>query len=126
MAKGMEIRKARHERRMKEIEIDNELILMDLEEKEAKRKYKKKLSTSKVGLWYMMIACTIIQIYSMVAMWHFQDLSPLTSLIGATVGEVFAYWAYSLKASKENCSGGITYEMAIREPESPEEQEPLG
>lgn len=113
----MERERIRHKYRMKEIQRQGELKQMKQEERELKRSFrkKKKLSTSKAGLWYMMIMCTIIQIYSMLAMWHFMDLSPLTALIGATVGEVFAYWVYSLKAGKENCEGGITYEMALKD-----------
>lgn len=118
----MERERIRHKYRMKEIQRQGELKQMKQEERELKRSFRKKLSTSKAGLWYMMIMCTIIQIYSMLAMWHFMDLSPLTALIGATVGEVFAYWAYSLKAGRENCEGGITYEMALKN----EEQNPMG
>lgn len=113
----MEQERIRHKYRMKQIARKGELKQMKQEESDLKRSFrpKKKISTSKAGLWYMMIMCTIIQIYSMLAMWHFMDLSPLTALIGATVGEVFAYWAYSLKASRENCEGGITYEMALKD-----------
>ena len=112
----LERERIRHKYRMKEIARQGELKKMKQEERDLKRSFrpKRKINTSKAALWYMMIMCTIIQIYSLVAMWHFMDLSPLTALIGATVGEVFAYWAYSLKAGKENCEGGITYEMALR------------
>ena len=115
MRKNLESEREKHELRMKKIEQEGELREMKAQEKALKEKYrhKKKISTSKAGLWYMMIMCTIIQAFSLVAMWHFADLSPLTTLIGATVGEVFAYWAYTLKAAKENCQGGITYEMAL-------------
>ena len=111
MIKSIIEEREKHEKRMMELEVKQ----MKSEEKAAKKKLKPRINTSKAGLWYMMIMCTIIQFYSMAAMWYFQDLSPLTTLIGATVGEVFAYWGYALKASKENCEGGITYEMALRD-----------
>mgnify|MGYP003313974426 FL=1 len=112
-----------HRIRMRKIQEKGMLQLMKEEEKAEREKYwpKKKINTSKAALWYMMIMCTIIQVFSLIAMWHFADLSPLTTLIGATVGEVFAYWAYTFKAAKENCQGGITYDMAFSEPEEQKE-----
>jgi len=119
MAQGIKLEEARHRIRMRQIEQQGRLYEMKQEEKELRksfRKQRKRLSTSKAGLWYMLIMCTMIQIYAMVAMWVFRDLSPLTALIGATVGEVFTYLGYTFKASGENRKGGITYEMAMREP----------
>ncbi len=126
--KEMETAKVRHAVRMAKIRQKGELLQMKQEEKELEREYrpKKKMSTSKAGLWYMMIMCTVIQIFSLIAMWHFADLSPLTTLIGATVGEVFAYWAYTLKASKENCAGGITYDLAFGGKETISEEDAEG
>lgn len=62
----------------------------------------------------IVVNCTIVELYSMVAMWHFGDLSALYSLIGAVVGESIAYVSYCGKAKKENTKGGITYEMAMQ------------
>lgn len=117
-------RRVRHRIAMARIREKGELQRMKDEERAEREKYwpRKKINTSKLGLWYMVIMATIIQIFSMVAMWHFQDLSPLMGLIAATVGEVFTYWSYANKAAKENCEGGITYEMALRN----EEQNPMG
>ncbi len=80
-----------------------------------KRKKIQKPSTAKMALWYIFTSCTIVQIYSMVAMWHFADLTPLVTLIGATVGEAISYCSYSLKSTKENTTGGIVYDMAMQE-----------
>lgn len=82
--------------------------------REAKAKYKKKITGSKMGLYYIYIMATVIQIFSMIAMWHFMDLSPLAGLITATVEEVFAYAVYSGKSAKENTKGGIVYESAMK------------
>lgn len=78
-------------------------------------KPERKVNNSKAALWYIMASCTIVQAYSMIAMWHFADLSPLITLIGATVGEAISYCAYAAKSTKENTEGGITFEMAMIE-----------
>ena len=82
-----------------------------------RRKYRLKIkwpTQSKLGMWYIFISCTAVQIYSMAAMWHFADLSPLYALIGATVGEGFTYYAYTAKAKAENTTGGIVYENSLK------------
>lgn len=92
-----------------------------------RRKYRLKIkwpTQSKLGMWYIFISCTAVQIYSMVAMWHFADLSPLYALIGATVGEGLTYYAYTAKAKAENTTGGIVYENSLKnQTEAPEEGE---
>lgn len=82
-----------------------------------RRKYRLKIkwpTQSKLGMWYIFISCTAVQIYSMAAMWHFADLSPLYALIGATVGEGLTYYAYTAKAKAENTTGGIVYENSLK------------
>ncbi len=92
-----------------------------------RRKYRLKIkwpTQSKLGMWYIFISCTAVQIYSMAAMWHFADLSPLYALIGATVGEGLTYYAYTAKAKAENTTGGIVYENSLKnQTEDPEEGE---
>lgn len=92
-----------------------------------RRKYRLKIkwpTQSKLGMWYIFISCTVVQIYSMAAMWHFADLSPLYALIGATVGEGLTYYAYTAKAKAENTTGGIVYENSLKnQTEDPEEGE---
>ena len=41
------------------------------------------------------------------------DFTPLVTLIGAVISEVIGYAIYSLKAMKENTSGGIVYDSDI-------------
>ncbi len=92
-----------------------------------RRKYRLKIkwpTQSKLGMWYIFISCTAVQLYSMAAMWHFADLSPLYALIGATVGEGLTYYAYTAKAKAENTTGGIVYENSLKnQTEAPEEGE---
>lgn len=47
------------------------------------------------------------------------DFSPLVTLIGAVVSEVFGYAIYSLKAAKENTAGGLVYDMAMQNLDNP-------
>lgn len=89
--------------------------------KEKRESYKNHIawpSQSKMGMWYIFVSCSIVQIYSMIAMWHFADLSPLTALIGATVGEGITYYAYTAKAKAENTEGGIVYANSLKETET--------
>lgn len=64
-------------------------------------------------MWFIFCNCTAVEIYSMVAMWHFADLSALYALIGAVIGESITYISYNVKACRENTQGGITYETAM-------------
>lgn len=90
--------------------------------KNRRRKKKKKFSTSKILVTLLFINCTAIELFTawstiqMLRMASFigmMDFTPLVTLIGATIGEVFGYAVYSLKAAKENCAGGILYDSAM-------------
>ena len=61
----------------------------------------------------MMANCTIIEIYALVVMAIFADLSALTTLIVAVVGECVSLASYMIKSMHENTSGGIVYESAM-------------
>lgn len=91
-----------------------------MEQKNAKKRSrrKKKMEFGKLCFLLIVANCTAVELYSMIAMWHFGDLSALYSLIGAVVGESIAYVSYCAKAKKENTRGGITYDMAMREQEA--------
>lgn len=115
------------EAEMRRIKAKNRKLQRKRALKAEKRKYRLKVkwpSQSKLGMWYIFISCTAVQIYSMAAMWHFADLSPLYALIGATVGEGLTYYAYTAKARAENTTGGIVYENSLKnQTEAPEEGE---
>ena len=83
--------------------------------KKKRTKRKKKMEFSKKCFLLIVLNCSVVELYSMAAMWHFSDLSALYSLIGAVVGESLAYISYCAKAKKENTRGGITYDMAMQE-----------
>lgn len=109
---------AEHERKMQEMENRGQRKLMEDALKQKREEYwprRKRPPTAKMAMWYIFISCTAVQTYSMIAMWHFADLSALYSLIGATVGEAISYCAYAAKSARENTKGGIVHDMAMKE-----------
>ena len=76
-------------------------------------KTKQKLSFSKVAFIFMIVNCVAIEIYALVVMFFFEDLSSLPTLIAAVIGECVSMIAYFVKADHENTSGGIVYESAM-------------
>jgi len=113
-----------HRAKLRKIERAGERKLLRDELKSTKEQYwpkKKWPSTSKMAMWYILGTCTVVQIYSMVAMWHFGDLSALYSLIGATVGEGITFCAYAAKSAKENTKGGIVHDTAMKAQEQAQE-----
>lgn len=113
-----------HEAKLRKIRRAGEKKLMRDELKREKEVYwprKKWPSTAKLAMSYIFASCTVVQIYSMAAMWHFADLSALYSLIGATVGETITFCAYAAKSAKENTEGGIVHDMAMKSQEGAEE-----
>lgn len=109
----------------------NEKPLLERHRKiqEEKREYYKpkflKPSTSKMLIGFLFINCTAIEVFTGWATVQMLDVamntglsidfSPLVALVGAVVSEVFGYAIYSLKATKENMAGGITYDLAMKE-----------
>lgn len=80
------------------------------------KRQKKRITTSKLAMWFIFWNCAAVELYSMVAMWHFGDLSALYALLGAVVGQSITYISYNNKSCRENSRGGITYETAMSEP----------
>ncbi len=113
------------EAELKRIRTKNRKIQRKRALRAERRKYRLRIkwpTQSKLGMWYIFISCTAVQIYSMAAMWHFADLSPLYALIGATVGEGLTYYAYTAKAKAENTTGGIVYENSLKKQTEPSEE----
>lgn len=113
------------EAELKRIRTKNRKIQRKRALRAERRKYRLRIkwpTQSKMGMWYIFISCTAVQIYSMAAMWHFADLSPLYALIGATVGEGLTYYAYTAKAKAENTTGGIVYENSLKKQTEPSEE----
>lgn len=89
------------------------------EYEELQKKKKHKLTMSKKFIIFLLINCSIIEIFTgiitiidMKLAWSIgimPDFSPLVALIGAVVGEVIGLAVYFAKSTKENTEGGIVY-----------------
>lgn len=80
-------------------------------------KNKKKLCFSKKIVIFACIMYTEAVIFGQVAMWHFGNIDSLSDMWINIVPPIIAIIAYYIKAAKENCKGGITYEKAMKEEE---------
>lgn len=87
-------------------------------------KEKKPLTFSKIAFIFLILNCSIVEIYSMIVMIKMYDLSALTTLISAVVGECIVYCAYIAKSTIENKSEGIIFEAAKHEWQR--DDEPVG
>lgn len=107
-----------YERKLKEVQRENESIDRYNRLKEEKRKVSidiKKPTTDKLIAIYLFIILNVILVYSMISMWNFADLSCLGVLITDIAGQVITYYIYAKKATAQNTKGGITYDMAMLE-----------
>ena len=62
------------------------------------------VTASKFFMMFIIVNCSIIEIYSMISMIHFGDLSALSSLIVAVVSESISYAVYCAKAYRSKKS----------------------
>lgn len=83
---------------------------------------KKKLQSSKLGLWLLFSDAFIVQIFCMVMIYRFANESNIGAMIGALLsllGTIFvqglSYSIYAKKSTAENTAGGIVFETALRE-----------
>lgn len=99
-----------------------------LDEQNEVKKRKQKLATSKLLILFLFVNCSIIEIFTgwatvrmlnIAANTGLIDFTPLVTLIGAIVSEVFGYAIYALKSAKENTVGGIVYDMAMQNLDNP-------
>lgn len=99
-----------------------------LDEQNEVKKRKQKLATSKLLILFLFVNCSVIEIFTgwatvrmlnIAANTGLIDFTPLVTLIGAVVSEVFGYAVYALKSAKENTAGGIVYDMAMQSIDNP-------
>ena len=86
--------------------------------KAEKNKYRNKIklpSTTKLVMTYLFILLNTVLIYAMIAMWHFSDLSYLGVLITDIAAQLITFFIYTVKSTKENTVGGITYDLAMKQ-----------
>lgn len=77
-----------------------------------------KFTTSKLLMYLIFINCTVIEIYSMWIMYHLSDLSALSTLIGAVIGESLSYAVYCAKSfndSKEEAKSKLERDKFLSE-----------
>lgn len=85
---------------------------------------KKKISVTKLIVLFLFINCTLVEIFTgWVTVANLQlardfgisiDFTPLVTLVGAVVSEVFGFAIYAAKSSKENSAGGIIYDSMMK------------
>lgn len=100
--------------KLKKIETDNESKGRRIALKRAKLKTEKALpTTTKLITFYLFVVLNIVLVYSLVAMWHFENLTYLGTLIADVIGQILVFFIYAIKSTKENTSGGIKYETTM-------------
>lgn len=104
----------KYKNKLKKIEIENRSKERKLALKQAKLKKRKVLpTTTKLITFYLFVVLNIVLIYALVAMWHFENLACLGTLIADVIGQILVFFIYAIKSTKENTSGGITYETTM-------------
>lgn len=82
---------------------------------------KKKISSSKLFLGFVLGDFLLIQFFCMYFMYAYPEYSDLGSFIGiavAIVGQVGVVLGYFKKSTAENTVGGIVYDSAIQQTDS--------
>ena len=82
--------------------------LKKIKKKYGKQKKKKKMidlsTTTKQIMLFLIINCTVVELYAMFTMYHFQDLTTLDALISAVITETIAFLVYCVKSYFETRS----------------------
>lgn len=100
--------------------IQKEQIKKEKREIKEKYKQKNKFAFSKFLVFFLFLNCTVVEVITFILTFKtvqlgIIDFSSLQMLITAIVGEVIGFSIYSLKSLKQNTTGGIVYQTAIRE-----------
>lgn len=106
----------KHKVKLRKIERKGERILRKRElkaKKEAYKKPRKKIQTSKIIALYLFVLLNVLLIYSMTMMYILRDISYLGILITDVAAQIITYMIYMVKSTKENTVGGITYDTAM-------------
>lgn len=83
--------------------------------KEIKGRYKKTLPTHKLVTFYLFVVLNVVLLYSLIAMWYFQDLSNLGLIITDIAGQVLTFFIYSHHSTEENKQGSLKYDLTMKE-----------
>lgn len=110
-----------NKKQLHKIELQNEVIRCKAEQKRLKNKYKRKISSSKIFYYLLILNCTIIEAYCMwitykaLVSYGTLDWQAILAVIGAVFVESINYLIYCDKSKKENTKGGIVYDMAMKD-----------
>lgn len=103
---------------------EKEILQRENKIKKEKKELKgKKITTTKLLIFFLFLNCTIIELFTCWAtIQSFSlamitgmsiDFTPLITLIGSVVGEVIGFAIYAIKSTKENTIGGIIYDSTF-------------
>jgi len=93
----------RLKRKAKRYRLDKErrAEIKQIKKGNKEKKEKKKIQTTKIIIGFILVNCTIVEIYAMVLIYMFADLDSLAALITAVLAESLSFAVYSLKSYKE-------------------------
>lgn len=113
------------QKELKEVQLKNKKIEFKNKLKAEKNKYKRKFklpSTSKLILLGVVVLCLQIIAFCEYIIVTTGDTSSVYALIGVPATLVPTIWGYYSKAKAENTKGGITYDMAMKEFETNDDE----
>lgn len=89
--------------RMRELRQQKELFDKETELREVRRSMRRwhPPTTTKIIMAFLLINCTAVEVYSMVAMYRLQNLDSLYALITAVITESISFAVYCCKAYNE-------------------------
>ena len=93
----------RVEREKKQCDKEKELFDKRLEVKMVKKSMRsfKWPTTTKIIMAFLLVNCSIIEVYSMIVMWKLENLDALYSFITAVVTESISFAVYAAKSYNE-------------------------
>ena len=112
-----------HEKRMKQIELENLREEYRQQEEDAKQKKRKKIPYSKIVMGLLFVLAIQIVAFSEIMMYRTGNLSALYALIGISASLTAGYFGYLSHSKAENTKGGIVYDSAMAEMGMHEEEE---
>lgn len=115
-----------HEKRMKQIELENLREEYRQQEEDAKQKKRKKIPYSKIVMGLLFVLAIQIVAFSEIMMYRTGNLSALYALIGISASLTAGYFGYLSHSKAENTKGGIVYDSAMAEMGIQEEGECSG
>jgi len=111
-----------HEKRMKQIELENLREEYRQKEEDAKHKKGRKIPYSKLVMGLLFILALQIVVFAEYMMFRTGDISALYTLIGISASLTAGYFGYLSHSKAENTKGGIVYDSAMAEMGLPEEE----